>query len=96
MWWWSIGRVLTRSKVLVIVVSLCTTGSHLYLANSICRPQLYGEYGFVTTEVDECLELTARAIVISAWLAATARRELARFAEFITFLRAGGCMLFDL
>jgi anaphase-promoting complex subunit 4 len=39
--------------------------------------------------VDECLELTGLAIVIAAWLAAAARRELARFAEFITFLRSG-------
>ncbi|EJD03914.1 uncharacterized protein FOMMEDRAFT_167218 [Fomitiporia mediterranea MF3/22] len=50
-------------------------------------PQLHGDYGFSTKEVDECLDLTARAIILAAFLAATARRELTRFVEFIVFLR---------
>ncbi|KAH8120371.1 anaphase-promoting complex, cyclosome, subunit 4-domain-containing protein [Phellopilus nigrolimitatus] len=50
-------------------------------------PQLYGKYEFSTEDVDVCLDLTARAIIIAAWLAATARRELYRFTEFISFLR---------
>ncbi|KAI5124653.1 hypothetical protein M0805_004261 [Coniferiporia weirii] len=50
-------------------------------------PQIYGKYEFSTGDIDSCLDLTARAIIIAAWLAATARRELYRFAEFMMFLR---------
>ncbi|KAL5535567.1 hypothetical protein ACEPAF_3661 [Sanghuangporus sanghuang] len=50
-------------------------------------PELYGKYEFFTEEVDECLALAGRAIVLAAWLAATARQELNRFAEFQGFLR---------
>lgn len=38
-------------------------------------------------EIEACLDLAGRAIVISGWLAAVARRELARFKEFIAFIR---------
>ncbi|KAL5495217.1 hypothetical protein ACEPAI_680 [Sanghuangporus weigelae] len=50
-------------------------------------PDLYGKYEFSTEEVDECLALAGRTIVLAAWLAATARQELNRFAEFQGFLR---------
>ena len=35
------------------------------------------------------MDLAGRAIVIAGWLAATARRELARFKEFMIWLRYG-------
>ncbi|TFK57285.1 hypothetical protein OE88DRAFT_1744863 [Heliocybe sulcata] len=50
-------------------------------------PQHYGLFGFRTSDVDGLLDLVARTIVISAWLAATARREARRFKEFITWIR---------
>ncbi|KZT30397.1 hypothetical protein NEOLEDRAFT_1185228 [Neolentinus lepideus HHB14362 ss-1] len=50
-------------------------------------PRYYGLFGFKTSDVDAALDSTARAIVISAWLAATARKEARRFKEFITWIR---------
>ncbi|KDQ63736.1 hypothetical protein JAAARDRAFT_203134 [Jaapia argillacea MUCL 33604] len=50
-------------------------------------PQNYGFCEFQTSELVVCLELLGRAIVLSAWLAATARREFFRFREFIAWLR---------
>ncbi|KAJ7293596.1 anaphase-promoting complex, cyclosome, subunit 4-domain-containing protein [Mycena rebaudengoi] len=41
-----------------------------------------------TEELQICIDLTARGIFIASWLAAVARRELSRFNEFITWLRA--------
>jgi len=38
-------------------------------------------------DIRACLDLAGRAIVISGWLAAVARRELSRFKEFISFIR---------
>jgi anaphase-promoting complex subunit 4 len=43
----------------------------------------------VTQDIEICLDLTGRAIFIASWLAAVTRRELARFKEFITWIRAG-------
>ncbi|TFK41138.1 anaphase-promoting complex, cyclosome, subunit 4-domain-containing protein [Crucibulum laeve] len=38
-------------------------------------------------DLHQCLALVNRAIIISSWLAAVARRELSRFREFISWLR---------
>ncbi|TFY75344.1 hypothetical protein EWM64_g8669 [Hericium alpestre] len=38
-------------------------------------------------DIDFCLQMTSRAIVSANWLAATARRELSRFKEFMKWLR---------
>lgn len=50
-------------------------------------PQQYGLFGFKTSDVEAILDLTARAIISSAWLTATARREVRRFKEFIAWIR---------
>ncbi|KAI0655069.1 anaphase-promoting complex, cyclosome, subunit 4-domain-containing protein [Cubamyces menziesii] len=47
----------------------------------------YAACNFTVEEIDSCLDMTARAIVSSAWLAATARKELIRFKEFMKWLR---------
>ncbi|KAI0651841.1 anaphase-promoting complex, cyclosome, subunit 4-domain-containing protein [Trametes meyenii] len=47
----------------------------------------YAACNFNTAEVEACLDMTARAIVLSAWLAASARKELIRFKEFMKWLR---------
>ncbi|KAI0361641.1 hypothetical protein OH77DRAFT_1417907 [Trametes cingulata] len=47
----------------------------------------YAVCEFKMHEVGACLEMIARAIVLSAWLAATARKELIRFKEFMKWLR---------
>lgn len=52
------------------------------------RPQL-DSFELRKDEIEACLDLAGRAIVISGWLAAVARRELARFKEFIAFIRHG-------
>lgn len=52
------------------------------------RPQL-DSFELQKGEIEACLDLAGRAIVISGWLAAVARRELARFKEFIAFIRHG-------
>ncbi|KAH9946631.1 anaphase-promoting complex, cyclosome, subunit 4-domain-containing protein [Amylocystis lapponica] len=38
-------------------------------------------------DVHACLQLASRAIVLAGWLAATARRELVRFKEFINWIK---------
>ncbi|KAK2461900.1 hypothetical protein APHAL10511_006363 [Amanita phalloides] len=38
-------------------------------------------------DLNTCLDLTGRAVVIACWLANLSRRELARFREFISWLR---------
>ena len=52
------------------------------------RPQ-FSPFELVEEDIKVCLDLAGRAIVISGWLAAVARRELARFKEFISFIRHG-------
>jgi Anaphase-promoting complex, cyclosome, subunit 4 len=52
------------------------------------RPR-YALFELPAEDIEICLELTGRAIVISGWLAAIARRELTRFREFISWLRYG-------
>jgi hypothetical protein len=42
-----------------------------------------------TEDIEACLDLLSRGIVISSWLAAIARRELSRFKEFISWLKYG-------
>jgi hypothetical protein len=55
----------------------------------ICpRPQ-YAPYDIDTEGVKGCLGLAKNAIVIASWLVAIARRELARFREFIKWLSFG-------
>ncbi|PCH33624.1 hypothetical protein WOLCODRAFT_93867 [Wolfiporia cocos MD-104 SS10] len=43
--------------------------------------------GIDVSQVNSCLDLASRAIVIAAWLAATARKEMLRFAEFTSWIR---------
>jgi FtsH-binding integral membrane protein len=57
-------------------------------ATLIIRPY-YDAFELPAEDVDECLELCGRAIVISSWLAAVTRRELSRFKEFICWLKHG-------
>lgn len=52
------------------------------------RPQ-FSLFELEEEDIKVCLDLAGRAIVISGWLAAVARRELARFKEFISFIRYG-------
>jgi anaphase-promoting complex subunit 4 len=52
------------------------------------RPQ-YSVFELAGNDIRICLELASRAIVISGWLAAIARRELVRFKEFIKWLTYG-------
>ncbi|KAI8995617.1 anaphase-promoting complex, cyclosome, subunit 4-domain-containing protein [Trametes punicea] len=47
----------------------------------------YAVCNFKAQEIEACLDMTARAIVSSAWLAAIARKELLRFKEFMKWLR---------
>ncbi|KAI0639387.1 anaphase-promoting complex, cyclosome, subunit 4-domain-containing protein [Trametes polyzona] len=47
----------------------------------------YDVCNFQAFDLEACLDMTARAIVISAWLAAGARKELIRFKEFMKWLR---------
>ncbi|OBZ78996.1 Anaphase-promoting complex subunit 4 [Grifola frondosa] len=42
---------------------------------------------FKTADINACLELASRAITIASWLAATTRRELVRFRDFMAWLR---------
>jgi anaphase-promoting complex subunit 4 len=54
----------------------------------MCRPQ-YTLFELSPQDIGHCLELTNRAIVAAAWLAASARQELSRFKDFIAWLRFG-------
>ena len=54
----------------------------------VLRPQ-YTSVGLQATEIKACLNLAGQAVVCANWLSATARRELAHFREFITWLRYG-------
>ena len=56
---------------------------------AFCRPQLYAPYRLSAEEVEECIKLAARGIILSAWLAAVARQEHLRFMEFMQFLKYG-------
>jgi len=56
------------------------------------RPR-YAPFDMASNDIRICLELVGRAIVISSWLAAVARRELFRFKEFIKWLTFGGLLL---
>ncbi|KAF7320323.1 DEAD-domain-containing protein [Mycena kentingensis (nom. inval.)] len=47
----------------------------------------YAPFQLDPSDVKECLAMSGRAIFLATWLAAVARRELARFREFITWLR---------
>jgi hypothetical protein len=53
------------------------------------RPNEYSLFEIPTSLVQQCMEATARAILLAAWLAALARRENSRFKEFIAWLRFG-------
>ncbi|GLB36171.1 putative DEAD-domain-containing protein [Lyophyllum shimeji] len=44
-------------------------------------------YELSLPDIKVCIDLTGRTIILAAWLAAIARRELARFREFINWLR---------
>ncbi|KAJ6519839.1 anaphase-promoting complex, cyclosome, subunit 4-domain-containing protein [Mycena sanguinolenta] len=48
----------------------------------------YASFQLVTQDIEICIDLTGRAIFIASWLAAVARRELSRFKEFLTWIRA--------
>ncbi|KZT74640.1 hypothetical protein DAEQUDRAFT_311 [Daedalea quercina L-15889] len=43
--------------------------------------------GINTAQVNACMDLAGRAVLLAGWLAATARRELVRFTEFMFWLR---------
>ncbi|KAJ6509555.1 anaphase-promoting complex, cyclosome, subunit 4-domain-containing protein, partial [Mycena vitilis] len=62
---------------------------HLVLEEVLGWSQLsqYAPFQLITQDIEICLDLTARAIFISSWLAAVARRELSRFQEFIKWIR---------
>ncbi|EPT04312.1 hypothetical protein FOMPIDRAFT_125581 [Fomitopsis schrenkii] len=47
----------------------------------------YQLYGINTVQVTACMDLAGRAVLLAGWLAATARRELVRFTEFMFWLR---------
>ncbi|KAJ7783806.1 anaphase-promoting complex, cyclosome, subunit 4-domain-containing protein [Mycena maculata] len=63
---------------------------HLILEEVLGWSQLpqYASFQLATNDLETCIDLTGRAIFIATWLAAVARRELSRFKEFITWLRA--------
>ncbi|KAJ7487618.1 anaphase-promoting complex, cyclosome, subunit 4-domain-containing protein [Mycena galericulata] len=63
---------------------------HLILEEVLGWSQLpqYASFQLATKDLETCIDLTGRAIFIASWLAAVARRELSRFKEFITWLRA--------
>lgn len=63
---------------------------HLILEEVLGWSQLpqYAPFQLVTKDLETCVELSGRAIFIASWLASVARRELSRFKEFITWLRA--------
>lgn len=42
-----------------------------------------------TEEIQRCLKLARTVILAASWLAATARRELARFRDFLNWVRYG-------
>ncbi|KAF5375104.1 hypothetical protein D9758_000258 [Tetrapyrgos nigripes] len=50
-------------------------------------PNEYSLFEIPSVLVQQCMEATARAILLAAWLAALARRENSRFKEFIAWLR---------
>lgn len=64
---------------------------------TVRRPQTYGVYQFDEAQIDYCLSLVNKAIVLCAWLAATARDQLWRFKEFKLWLQygeaSGVCMM---
>ncbi|RDB29551.1 Anaphase-promoting complex subunit 4 [Hypsizygus marmoreus] len=47
----------------------------------------YASYELSLPDINDCLEMASRAILLSAWLASTARRDLSRFKDFISWLR---------
>ncbi|PFH54494.1 hypothetical protein AMATHDRAFT_134140 [Amanita thiersii Skay4041] len=47
----------------------------------------YNPFELSMDELNICLDLTGRSVVIASWLAGVARRELSRFKEFISWLR---------
>jgi len=53
------------------------------------RPNEYALFEIPDQLVEQCMASVARAIVLAAWLAASARRENNRFKEFIAWLRYG-------
>ena len=82
----------TLSIYLTSTGGLTNEKSYVY-AYWYCRPHLYGKYNFSTEAVNSCLELAEMGIFLAAWLAAAARTEMARFIEFMHFLRYGTKLL---
>ncbi|KAG6813275.1 hypothetical protein H0H92_012689 [Tricholoma furcatifolium] len=62
---------------------------HLVLAEIQGWAQLseFAHFELVLEEINGCLSLTNQMIVLAAWLAATARRDLSRFRNFLQWLR---------
>jgi Anaphase-promoting complex, cyclosome, subunit 4 len=77
-----------RIAWMVVIVSLCAISTASAFGSGRTRPQ-YAVFDLPAEDVEDCLELAGRAIVISSWLAAVARRELFRFKEFICWLKYG-------
>ena len=53
----------------------------------------YSVFDLSGRDIQGCLDIISRAILLSAWLAATARKHLSRFREFIIWLRFGNRLL---
>ncbi|KZV77722.1 hypothetical protein PENSPDRAFT_12612 [Peniophora sp. CONT] len=50
-------------------------------------PHVYALFQFNSEELRECLDMVAQVITAASWLTSVARRELARFKEFMRWLR---------
>ncbi|KAI0051696.1 hypothetical protein FA95DRAFT_1534014 [Auriscalpium vulgare] len=50
-------------------------------------PEQYGLCELQKPDILDCLRMTSQAITVADWLSSTARRELARFKEFMKWLR---------
>ena len=59
-----------------------------YAADGTCRPQ-YALFNLDRIEVQRCLDMIGRGLIVFNWLATAAREELMRFREFISWVRHG-------
>lgn len=53
-----------------------------------CSSQ-YAVFGLSAEDIQACLDIAGRGIIIAGWLAAVSRKELSGFREFISWLRYG-------
>ena len=86
----AIAHTVAGGVGVVATVRQCPHLMHfIHAAQYSLRSPEYHECKLRTSDIEHCLELAGRAIVCANWLAATARKELARFKEFISWLRWG-------